>query len=656
MPDSVVVTPATFRDEIVPAFGRRGGIGRQRGQELPGRGARRARRSLPAGVGPGDGARTDEADRQRRRTHRSGRRLPDRQHLEHARGCSRRRGRRQADVPLPRAARRSDGGLPGRVRGRHPGRGAAPRAREPARPRGAPRAPADGSSSTRRSRSRSAARSSGSRSGCVSATAILGWTAIFRAATDDLVISGAHRGRCRGAGHGPGPVRPGSPLGGARGQPGAPRDGRGAGSPMAALRTRPRPARGRRRSPRPSRSAAAPSTPRPGRCTRAWRSRCRPGCCWRRSMAWVGGTLLVRPTAPGESRRDFLPPLPFGRVGHRRAPEPQPPTPILGARHRHHRSRTRRGLRDGPGIVRRHLRRGEARRRQVRRRLGPAHHPERLRHASPSGRLCLETHRPRRGRRDPGRVRARELGADRPVQPRQAEPRGDRACDASSGSRRLPLVVDHAAPGILAALAGDPRGVLVDAETADDLSIETGDTVEVILALGTKRETRRSFRVVGSFDRFPGSPEGANLVVNLGRYQEATGLRRDRLLPRRSGRRRPCRTCPGDGGAAVGGRRGQPDPHRLVRDGPRQGPVEPDGAERERPGRTRVLVHGADERRGRRDLRLRADRAASQGVRDPSSAGSADARSSRSWCWRRPGSWRSADWSPGSSWDRGSRS
>ncbi len=89
-----------------------------------------------------------------------------------------------------------------------------------------------------------------------------------------------------------------------------------------------------------------------------------------------------------------------------------------------------------------------------------------------------------------------------------------------------PLVDDHAAPGILAALTRDRRGVLIDAETADDLAIETGDTVEVILALGTERETRQSFRVVGSFGRFPGTPEGANLVVDLGRYQEATGLRR----------------------------------------------------------------------------------------------------------------------------------
>jgi putative ABC transport system permease protein len=87
------------------------------------------------------------------------------------------------------------------------------------------------------------------------------------------------------------------------------------------------------------------------------------------------------------------------------------------------------------------------------------------------------------------------------------------------------LFVDRSAAGTLAALAADPQGLLVDAETADELSVEMGDRVTVILALGTRRETQESFRVVGVFDRFPGFPEGANLVVNRSRYEEATGLK-----------------------------------------------------------------------------------------------------------------------------------
>ena len=75
----------------------------------------------------------------------------------------------------------------------------------------------------------------------------------------------------------------------------------------------------------------------------------------------------------------------------------------------------------------------------------------------------------------------------------------------------------------LAALGADPRGVLVDEETADDLSVDVGDPVDIVLALGTKWETQERFHVVGLFARFPGL-SGANLVVNLDRYREATGI------------------------------------------------------------------------------------------------------------------------------------
>jgi putative ABC transport system permease protein len=103
------------------------------------------------------------------------------------------------------------------------------------------------------------------------------------------------------------------------------------------------------------------------------------------------------------------------------------------------------------------------------------------------------------------------------------------AIDPATFARVAPLpdslFVDRPGSGVLAALEADPMGLLVDAETADDLQVDTGDSVSIILALGTKRETQESFRVVGLFERLPGFPEGANLVVNLGRYEEATGLR-----------------------------------------------------------------------------------------------------------------------------------
>ncbi|MDQ2939298.1 MAG: DUF11 domain-containing protein, partial [Actinomycetota bacterium] len=94
---------------------------------------------------------------------------------------------------------------------------------------------------------------------------------------------------------------------------------------------------------------------------------------------------------------------------------------------------------------------------------------------------------------------------------------------------------DQSAAGAMAALQADPRGLLVDTQTAGDLEIASGDRVQVLLARGTKQQKLKTFRVVGLFDRFPGFPEGVNLVANLSRYEVATGLKRtDFFLARTS--------------------------------------------------------------------------------------------------------------------------
>lgn len=72
-------------------------------------------------------------------------------------------------------------------------------------------------------------------------------------------------------------------------------------------------------------------------------------------------------------------------------------------------------------------------------------------------------------------------------------------------------------------LGNDRRGLLVDAETAADLSVRIGDHVEVLLARGTERQRLERMHVVGLFDRLPGFPQGVNLVANLGFYRQATG-------------------------------------------------------------------------------------------------------------------------------------
>lgn len=102
------------------------------------------------------------------------------------------------------------------------------------------------------------------------------------------------------------------------------------------------------------------------------------------------------------------------------------------------------------------------------------------------------------------------------------------AIDAESLASVAPppdqVFVDAPAADSLAALAGDLRGVLIDEETADDLSVDVEDRVQIILALGTNREATGGFRVVGLFERFPGTPAGANLVMDLDRYRQLTGI------------------------------------------------------------------------------------------------------------------------------------
>jgi putative ABC transport system permease protein len=103
------------------------------------------------------------------------------------------------------------------------------------------------------------------------------------------------------------------------------------------------------------------------------------------------------------------------------------------------------------------------------------------------------------------------------------------AIDPASFERAAPLsdsfFVGDSAAGAMRALRSDPRALLVGSEAAEQLSIERGDRVRVLLARGTPRQVLRTFHVAGLFDEFPGFPDGVNLVANLRRYEEATGFR-----------------------------------------------------------------------------------------------------------------------------------
>ena len=85
---------------------------------------------------------------------------------------------------------------------------------------------------------------------------------------------------------------------------------------------------------------------------------------------------------------------------------------------------------------------------------------------------------------------------------------------------------DRSTSATLAALSVHQDGLLIDAVTADDLSIANGEVVRVVLALGTPRQTVATFRVVGIFSRFTGFARPPNLIVRLDAYAAATTLKR----------------------------------------------------------------------------------------------------------------------------------
>jgi putative ABC transport system permease protein len=76
----------------------------------------------------------------------------------------------------------------------------------------------------------------------------------------------------------------------------------------------------------------------------------------------------------------------------------------------------------------------------------------------------------------------------------------------------------------LSALGAEPTAVLVNEDMADDLKLEIDDPVDVLFARGTDEQQLRTMTVAGYFDRFPGFPEGLDVVANLDYYQQETGI------------------------------------------------------------------------------------------------------------------------------------
>ena len=177
----------------------------------------------------------------------------------------------------------------------------------------------------------------------------------------------------------------------------------------------------------------------------------------------------------------------------------------------------------------------------------------------------------------------------------------------------------------MAALRADPHGVLVDATTAGELSIESGDRVGSCSRSGRRARLARRSAWPACSRASPGFARRSDLVVGLGAYAAATTSRRiDFFLARTSDHSHAglARAV-----AALARARAATDRRRDDGGGARQGSVESDGPRRTQPRRPRLALHAAHERRRDRDLHVRPDPAAPARVRRPARAGHARARS-----------------------------
>lgn len=77
---------------------------------------------------------------------------------------------------------------------------------------------------------------------------------------------------------------------------------------------------------------------------------------------------------------------------------------------------------------------------------------------------------------------------------------------------------------MMTSLRKQPAGVFVNVALADGLKVNPGDTVRVLFARGTDQQTRSEVTVLGLFTQFPGAPKATDVVANLDFYKRTTGL------------------------------------------------------------------------------------------------------------------------------------
>ena len=108
---------------------------------------------------------------------------------------------------------------------------------------------------------------------------------------------------------------------------------------------------------------------------------------------------------------------------------------------------------------------------------------------------------------------------------RTSDPGNLAAVDPLGYSAVAPVVdEDFGAGGATSALGilrDDPTAVLLNADMADFLKAEVGDTLHVLLARATPDQVEVPLHIAGLFDRLPGFPDGADALMSIDAHRAA---------------------------------------------------------------------------------------------------------------------------------------
>jgi putative ABC transport system permease protein len=96
------------------------------------------------------------------------------------------------------------------------------------------------------------------------------------------------------------------------------------------------------------------------------------------------------------------------------------------------------------------------------------------------------------------------------------DPRGFLAVAAVEDDNFVGMTAEEA----LATLADDPTGVLLSTQIAEFVSVEPGDPIRVLFGRGTDEQVLAEMHVVGLFERLPAFPDGADGMVNIAQLQQ----------------------------------------------------------------------------------------------------------------------------------------